>query len=185
MDLAPRPVPLVTPELPGIGGLVRVSEDDFRVEELPLYQPSGEGEHAYLEVEKRGRNTADVARELAAALGASERDVGYAGLKDKRAVAVQRFSVPLPPREAGEAALRRAAELRGEGFRVREARRHLNKLKPGHLRGNRFTIVIRGFAPAGPEALARAEAICAALRSRGAPNLFGPQRFGKRGDNAS
>ena len=72
---------------------MRVSEDDFRVEELPLYEPCGEGEHLYLTVEKRGRTTQEVAREIARALGARDRDAGSAGLKDKRAVAVQRISV--------------------------------------------------------------------------------------------
>jgi tRNA(Glu) U13 pseudouridine synthase TruD len=54
--LAPRPVPLLTPDLPGTSGLLRVTEEDFSVEELPLYEPSGAGEHLYLTVEKRGRS---------------------------------------------------------------------------------------------------------------------------------
>ena len=185
LDLAPRPVPLATPDLPGVGGAARVSEEDFRVEELPLYLPAGEGSHLYLEVEKRGRNTADVARELAAALGVEAREVGYAGLKDKRAVTVQRFSVPLPPRQDPAEVVRKAASLEGQGFRVRSAARHGNKLKPGHLRGNRFTIILRGCDDAAGPLLPRAEAICAVLRARGVPNLFGPQRFGQRGDNAA
>ena len=174
--LAQRPVPLLTPELPGTSGIVRVLEEDFRVEELPLYAASGEGEHLYLTVEKRGRTTQEVASELARALGARERDVGTAGLKDKRAVAVQRFSVPT--RETPEAAVR----LSGAGFRVLAAERHGNKLRPGHLRGNRFRIVVRGVVP---DALRRAEAIAARLRAIGAANLFGVQRFGKHGDNAA
>src|SRR5258705_13848293 len=98
--LSPRPVPLLTPELPGTSGMVRVSEEDFFVEELPLYAESGEGEHLYLTVEKRGRTTPEVARELARALGARERDVGTAGLKDRRAPTVQRVSPAsqVPPR---------------------------------------------------------------------------------------
>jgi tRNA pseudouridine13 synthase len=174
--LAQRPVPLLTPELPGTGGLVRVVEEDFQVEELPLYAPSGAGEHLYLEVEKRGRTTPEVAKELARALGARERDVGTAGLKDKRAVTVQTISVAtrVPPEEA--------VRLSGPGYRVLSAARHGNKLRPGHLRGNRFRIVVRGVVPS---ALARAEAIAARLRQMGVANLFGPQRFGKSGDNAA
>lgn len=178
--LAPREVPLVTQDLPGTSGTVRVSEQDFRVEELPLYQPSGEGGHLYLLVEKVGRTTPEVARELGEALSLRERDVGYAGLKDKRAVTVQRFSVPSPPRSPDFA--RRGAALAGCGWRVLSAELHGNKLRPGHLRGNRFRVVVRGLM-AG--ALERAERICAELRSRGAPNLYGPQRFGQRGDNAA
>jgi tRNA pseudouridine13 synthase len=182
MDLLPRPVPLLTPELPGTGGLVRVVEEDFAVEELPLYEPSGAGEHLYVEVQKRGRTTPEVARELAAALGVPEREVGYAGLKDKRAVTVQRFSAPIPPRSDAQELLRKAAALEGPGWRARQAARHGNKLRPGHLRGNRFTLIVRGCGEGGLE---RAEAICAALRAQGVPNLYGPQRFGKRGDNAA
>jgi len=159
---------------------VRVSEQDFRVEELSLYEPCGEGGHLYLLVEKSGRSTPDVARELAQALGAREREVGYAGLKDKRAVAVQRFSVPVPPRSPDF--LERGAAARGEGWRVLSAALHGNKLRPGHLRGNRFCIAVRGVVP---EALGRAERVRAELESRGAPNLYGPQRFGQRGDNAA
>ncbi|TMA25955.1 MAG: tRNA pseudouridine(13) synthase TruD [Deltaproteobacteria bacterium] len=167
---------MLTPDLPGTGGSVRVSEDDFRVEELPLYEPCGEGEHLYLTVEKRGRTTQEVAREIARALGARERDAGSAGLKDKRAVAVQRISVltRAPPSEA--------LQIAGPGFRVLEAKRHLNKLRPGHLRGNRFRILLRGCVPDAP---ARAGKIAASIEEQGVANLFGPQRFGKRGDNAA
>ena len=174
--LQQRAIPLLTGELPGTSGSVRVAEEDFLVEELPLYEPSGSGEHLYLTVEKRNRTTQEVAREIAQALGARERDVGTAGLKDKRAVTVQRISV------ATKASAEEASRIAGPGYRVLSAARHGNKLRPGHLRGNRFRIVVRGV---GPEALPRAEAICARLRERGAANLFGPQRFGKRGDNAA
>ena len=177
--LAPREVPLLTPHLPGTSGSVRLAEEDFRVEELPLYEPSGEGSHLYLTVEKTGRTTPEVAHELAIALGVREREVGYAGLKDKRAVAVQRFSVPAA---AGGEIARRAAGLSGPGWRVTAAALHGNKLRPGHLRANRFRVVVRGVAP---RALELAERICAELRARGAPNLYGPQRFGRRGDNAA
>ena len=173
-SLQQKPVPLLTPDLPGTAGIVRVAEDDFFVEELPLYEPSGSGEHLHLTVEKRGRTTPEVAQEIARALGS--RDAGTAGLKDKRAVTVQRISVAT--RAPAEDALR----IEGPGFRVLAAARHGNKLRPGHLRGNRFRIVVRGVVPG---ALARAEAICARLREGGAANLFGPQRFGRRGDNAA
>ena len=177
-SLAQRPVPLLTGDLPGTGGLTRLSETDFRVEELPLYEASGTGEHLYLTVEKTGRTTPEIARELAEALGVRERDVGTAGLKDKRAVTVQRLSVPAlaPDAEA------RARGLTGRGFRVLSVARHENKLRPGHLRGNRFRIVVRGVLP---DALLRAQAVCARLSSSGVANLFGPQRFGRRGDNAA
>ena len=178
--LAPREVPLLTPQLPGTRGSVRLSAQDFRVEELVLYEPCGEGSHLYLLVEKSGRTTPEVARELAAALGVREREVGYAGLKDKRAVTLQRFSVPVRPRSPDF--FQRGSAASGPGWRVLSAALHGNKLRPGHLRGNRFRIVVRGAAEGAVE---RAGRICAELESRGAPNLYGSQRFGMRGDNAA
>lgn len=166
-------VPLVTGELPGCGGTLKASPEDFEVEELPAYMPSGEGEHLFLWVEKVGRNTRDVARELARALGIDEREVGIAGLKDKRARTRQFFSVP-------RARAAPAAQLAGEGWKVLSTRAHTNKLKTGHLRGNRFRIRL---LETGPEALTRAQAIAAALEQRGLPNAFGPQRFGREGAN--
>jgi tRNA pseudouridine13 synthase len=178
----------LTPDLPGTGGVLRVSDTDFRVEELPLYPASGMGDHLYLTIEKIGRTTQEVLHELAAALGTAEREIGAAGLKDKRAVAVQRLSVPLPRGATGPKALAQAAAYQeralaaaGPGWRVLSAERHGNKLRTGHLAGNRFRIVARGCVP---EARARAEAVLTRLRQTGTANLFGPQRFGKRGDNA-
>lgn len=176
MSLAPRPVPLLTSDLPGTGGLTRVSEEDFFVEELPLYEPQGVGEHLYLTVEKRGRTTQEIVREIAAALSARERDIGTAGLKDKRAVTVQRLSVLC------RATVDDALKLQGQGFKVLAAARHNNKLRPGHLRGNRFRIVVRGIVPDG---VSRAQVVLERLASFGVANLFGPQRFGKREDNAA
>ena len=152
---------------------MRVAEEDFRVEELPLYEASGDGEHLYLTVEKRGRTTHEVVCDLAAALHLADREIGTAGLKDKRAVTVQRVSVPLRA-VAGD-----PLQLQGPGWRVLEARRHGNKLRAGHLRGNRFAIVVRGADAA------RAGPVCEWLRKHGAANLFGPQRFGQRKDNAA
>jgi tRNA pseudouridine13 synthase len=148
--------------------------EDFRVDEIPLYAPSGEGSHTFVHVEKTGRTTEEIARELAHAAGVAARDVGYAGRKDRVAVTTQWFSVPgLDP----AAAL--ALNLRGA--RVLEAARHPHKLRTGHLRGNRFAMLVRGLdGEAEPGARARA----AELVRRGLPNRFGAQRFGREGDNA-
>jgi tRNA pseudouridine13 synthase len=164
-------LPFVTAELPGSGGALRASPEDFRVDEVPAYLPSGAGAHLYLRVEKRGRTTRDVLRALAAALGVPERDAGYAGLKDKDAVTTQWLSFPV-------AADPDPAALAGPGLAVLEASRHANKLRPGHVRANRFALVVRGGDPG------RACLAAAALRDRGLPNFFGPQRFGTEGRNA-
>ncbi|MDR0965458.1 MAG: tRNA pseudouridine(13) synthase TruD [Myxococcales bacterium] len=208
MTMTPPPIPapsndlpLLTAALPGTGGQLRVAPEDFEVEELPAYEPSGEGDHLFLWIEKRDRTTREVAQALARRLGISERDVGYAGLKDKRALTRQFFSVPGFPSADGwceriaqalgalpggvhpnEDPIERARrDLTDHGFRVVFHEHHSNKLKTGHLRGNRFRIRLR---EVHPDALERAQAIAAALAKSGLPNAFGPQRFGRDGQNA-
>lgn len=152
---------------------LRATPEDFRVEEIPLYAPSGTGEHTFVCVEKRGRTTEDVARVLSEIAGVARRDVGYAGRKDRDAVARQWFSVPRLPPE-------RALEFTREGLRVLEAIPHRHKLRTGQLAGNRFEIVVRevdeGAATHCAQVLSR---LCAS----GMPNRFGPQRFGRDGGN--
>jgi len=172
-DLSPRPLPLLTHDLPGTGGLAKVAPEDFLVDELPAYLPGGTGDHLYLRIEKRGLSTADAVRSVARAFGVSEREVGCAGQKDRQALTVQWFSV-LTKQDG--------ADLADERLRVLETGRHGNKLRLGHLRGNRFTVVLRGV---GPEAAARAEAILERLSREGLPNFYGTQRFGRHGDNAA
>jgi tRNA pseudouridine13 synthase len=165
------PLPLVTADLAGSGGAIRAVPEDFRVDEVPAYLPSGTGSHLYLRIEKRGRTTRDAVRTLARALGTPERDAGFAGMKDKDAVTTQWLSFPVAKDPDPGA-------LSGPGLRVLEVSRHGNKLRTGHVRANVFSIAVRG----GDAARARAAA--AALGERGLPNFFGPQRFGTEGRNA-
>lgn len=163
----------LTSGLPGTGGTIKDSIEDFCVEEIPLYLPCGEGEHLYTVIEKRGVTTLDAIRRLARALKLSERDVGYAGMKDARGVTRQTVSLPrVKPEEV------LALEL--PGIRILSAVRHRNKLKLGHLAGNRFRIRVRGVVP---DALSRAEAILAVLARCGVPNRFGEQRYGVQGNS--
>ncbi|MGQ0505581.1 MAG: tRNA pseudouridine(13) synthase TruD, partial [Myxococcaceae bacterium] len=166
-----EPFPFVTDGLPGCGGQLKAVPEDFEVEELPAYEPNGEGEHLFLWVQKNGRSTPEVAKALAAALGIGERDVSYAGLKDRQAVTRQYFSVPAK----AEAQLNLVSDSR---FQVLFAKRHRNKLKTGHLRGNRFRIRLRDVKDADA-----ARATVSALEKSGLPNFFGTQRFGRYGDN--
>jgi tRNA pseudouridine13 synthase len=152
---------------------LRSVPEDFRVEEIPLYRPTGEGDHTFVRVEKRLRTTEDVARALARIAGARTRDVGYAGRKDRDAVATQWFSVPgLDPARARGIAL--------PGVKVLEAVRHPHKLRTGQLRGNRFRIVVRDL---DDRACASAARRLERSRHRGMPNRFGAQRFGRGGEN--
>lgn len=154
---------------------IRATPEDFRVEEIDAFQASGSGEHLLLTVEKRGTNTGYAAKLIAEWAGVPEGAVGYAGLKDRHAVTVQRFSVHLPGRGDPDAAL-----LEGtEGLRVLAQARHAKKLPRGALTGNRFTLVLR-------EVEGVRDAVESRLRlvaTRGVPNYFGEQRFGRDGNN--
>jgi len=159
---------------PVLSGVMRSEPEDFQVEELPAFQASGEGEHLLLEIQKRGMNTAFVARHLAQWAGVPEHAVGYAGLKDRHALTRQRFSVHLPKRVA--------PDLEGlglDGVQVLSSTWHARKLPRGALAGNRFVLTLR-----------EVEGDAAALQARigrilatGLPNFFGEQRFGHGGGN--
>ncbi len=153
---------------------IRTTPEDFRVVEEPLYPATGQGDHTFVFVEKRGRTTEQVARELARMAALPARDVGYAGRKDRYAVTRQWFS------------LEGVAPERVRGFelpdaRVLEARAHPHKLRTGQLRANRFEIVLRTDSRVD---LAPLEVRAETLRRRGLPNRYGDQRFGRDGDNA-
>ncbi len=165
-------LPLATADLPGCGGVWKAVPEDFEVEEVPAYPPSGEGEHLFLWVEKRGRATPEVASALAHHFAVPERDVSYAGLKDRQAVTRQLFCLPAKAEPL-------AASFLDPDVRLLWWRRHKNKLKTGHLSGNRFVVRLRGVRD-----FAAAAAVLTRLAARGVPNAFGDQRFGAADDNA-
>lgn len=156
---------------------IRTTPDDFIVEEIPAYPFSGKGEHLFVTIRKTGRTTMDVAKELARAFGADPRGVGYAGMKDKHAITTQTISIPVPMAVDFEPLL---AQATLPGVEILDARRHDNKLKPGHLDGNRFRLRLR--CPSVDLALIVRDKLVETARV-GAPNLFGPQRFGRDGTN--
>lgn len=163
--------PLLTADLPGCGGVIRAKNEDFEVDEVPSYEPCGEGEHLFLWVEKRGMAPEFFARTIAQRLGISPAAVGTAGLKDRHAFTRQWVSVP-------HDAEPRLSKLDSDDLRVLRTGRHTNKLKPGHLRGNRFNILIRN---PNPDAKDSTNAILDRIRTLGLPNFYGPQRFGRDG----
>ncbi len=173
-------LPLLTADLPGTGGSLRADAADFEVEEVPAYQAAGEGAHVLAWIEKRGLTTIQAIRLLAGAIGVNERDVGAAGMKDRHAVTRQLLS--FPPPASPEALLAASAP----GVTVLSADRHPHKLRTGHLRGNRFRLVVRGVASSADAAAARAQAILERLAGPpGSPNWYGEQRFGAGGDNVA
>ena len=177
-----RPViidlPYITGDEPGVGGRLKTAPEHFVVEEIPLYHPEGTGEHIYIRLKRTGWNTRDIVLRLAETFQIREADIGTAGLKDKEAVTVQTFSLHLPRLDPDEAG-RLIAEAMPE-VTIEWLSRHRNKLKTGHLLGNRFKVVLVGWEGD----TARVDRLAALLRQRGLPNFYGPQRFGLEGDNA-
>ncbi|MHC5112347.1 MAG: tRNA pseudouridine(13) synthase TruD [Planctomycetota bacterium] len=166
-------LPHLTSDRPGIGGIVKKYDEDFFVEELPLYEAGGSGTHTYFTIEKQGLPTLAAIRMIARALGRKRQDIGYAGMKDAHGITRQRLSLE-------HVKVEKLESLQLDKIKVIRIERHSNKIKLGHLSGNRFRVRIRDV---GRAQLADAEATLASLSGRGVPNYFGPQRFGSRGDN--
>ena len=176
MTAAPAALPSPLPgrrlvQLPPVAG-ARIKErpGDFLVEELPLYEPSGEGEHLYLRIVKEGVSHHEMVDALCAHFGVGPEAIGHAGMKDRAAVTGQTVSVHLPRKP-------QVGAITDPRLQVLWAAWHGNKLRPGHLAGNRFAIRIRGIDPVRAPAIWRA---IGELERAGVPNHFGPQRFGMR-----
>jgi tRNA pseudouridine13 synthase len=180
-------LPYLTAAQPGIGGQLRASVDHFVVEELPLYEPADEGQHLYVNLTKSGSTTKELQNALARLRGVNPTEIGFAGLKDKHARTTQTFSIPVTyavSQQGAPAVAAIVAQISEQlPVTVHWARYHRNKLKPGHVLGNRFQITVTNLALPAQETWARAETIAAALRRRGLPNFFGAQRFGHEGAN--
>jgi len=172
VNTAALPYATSEPSAP-IAGEIRVEVEDFRVEEVPAYLPSGEGDHLFVRFEKRELDTPEAVRRIARTLGVDARNAGWAGLKDRRAVTQQWASF-----EHADAKGLDDASI--DGVTILEHSRHTNKLRTGHLHGNRFDLLVRG---AGPTSLDPAKQVLGELETRGLPAYFGPQRFGREGRN--
>ena len=154
-------------------GRIRVDPVDFIVREWLGFDADGSGDHWLLKIRKTSANTHWVAKQLSRLSKIHPRDIGFAGIKDRNAVAEQSFTLPV--RSAVESWI----GVSGDGFEVVSATRHRRKLKRGALRGNDFDIVIRDFTGDSGRLAALLEIVAA----RGVPNYFGPQRFGIDGGN--
>ncbi len=164
-----EPIP---PHSVRLRGRIKVEPEDFVVEELPAYLPMGEGEHLFLWIEKRDVSAEYLTSQLSRLLGISRDAIGMAGQKDRRAVTRQWVSVP----GESESRLSTLDDLAALGLvRVLSSSRHRNKLRPGHLVGNRFEIRVR---TADPHAFEMASQIAERVRVQGVPNRYGDQRFG-------
>jgi tRNA pseudouridine13 synthase len=149
------------------------SPRDFVVEEIPLYDFSGEGEHLILKVRKKEMTTWEMLSVIAEHLGIRRRDIGYAGLKDKHAMTIQYISLPAKLEE-------RLSVFSHEKIKILEMTRHNNKIRVGHLKGNRFDIRLKKVLGVQREKL---DSVLKWIDANGLPNYFGNQRFGTKGDN--
>jgi tRNA pseudouridine13 synthase len=166
-------LPYLLKDFAGIGGKIKVRPEDFFVQEIPLYEPAGAGEHVYVEIQKIGIPTFEAIHRLAHALNVSPRDIGYAGMKDAQAISRQMLSIWGTSEEA-------VMNVQVPGITIEGVARHNNKLRLGHLKGNRFAIKIRDVNPTD---VVRTREALRVIEQRGMPNYFGEQRFGRRGNN--
>ncbi|TFH18487.1 tRNA pseudouridine(13) synthase TruD [Candidatus Bathyarchaeota archaeon] len=172
-------LPFITKDYPGIGGKIREKSSHFLVEEIPLYNPDGTGIHLYLNITKEGMTTRDVQLKLAELFNQDPSEVGKAGLKDKYAITTQNFSVVFDGEQPDPDEIIKIVEAEMP-VKVNWAKYHSNKLRAGHLEGNRFTITI---TDAEDDALALARKIADRIHMAGMPNYYGVQRTGKEGEN--
>ena len=168
------PPKLFGPVLPEC--IIRSTPEDFQVDEVPAYQPTGKGEHGYLWIEKRGLTSPELIHRIVRNLGVPAKEIGLAGQKDRHAVTRQFVSIPRRFTE-------HAAKLNDDNIKVLLVTAHPNKLKTGHLRGNKFCLILR--SPSGAFTAAEADAVherLQVLATDGIPNYFGTQRFGHHGN---
>jgi tRNA pseudouridine13 synthase len=170
-------MPYLTYEIEGIGGKIRDRPEDFMVEEIPLYEPSGVGNHLYVNITKRTQTTRDVQVELAKLFKLRPHNIGTAGLKDKNAVTTQTFSALLQNGMRAEEATD-FIESRLD-VNVNWVSFHSNKLRAGHLIGNKFKITITGLRMPTSEAANQAWKIAELIHNQGLPNYYGEQRTGR------
>ena len=148
-------------------GTLKATPEDFQVDEILGFEPSGEGEHVLLQIRKRNANSDWVGKQLAHYAGVKARDVGFSGLKDRHAVTTQWFSIPCKTTDW--------RSFQADGVEVLASHRHRQKLRRGVHRGNRFQITVKNINR-DPEALIERVEL---IRANGVPNYFGQQRFGR------
>ncbi len=148
------------------------SSKDFEVEEVPLYEFTGSGEHTIIKIRKKDMTTWEAVNALSSATGVKARDIGYAGLKDKEGSTIEYFSLICK-----EDVL---SAFSHDRMKILSTTRHANKLKPGHLKGNNFKLRLKKVLPKDAGLI---NSLTKELAREGMPNYFGFQRFGNDGKN--
>ncbi len=154
--------------------LFKQNKDDFVVTEIPLYEFSGEGEHIIVKFRKKDLTTWECSCYICRTTWLIKiRDIGYAGLKDKNAMTIQQISIPKFCEE-------KLNKFSHDNIKILETNRHNNKIKIGHLKGNKFFIRLKRVTPMDAKKI---EEAVSKIVSFGMPNYFGFQRFGIEGNN--
>lgn len=166
-------LPYFLSDFEGIGGTIKQRPEDFFVQEIPLYEPTGDGDHVMAEIQKVGTSTFDACDYIARQLNVDRRGIGYAGMKDAQAVTRQIITIPLVKPED-------VMTIKSDRITVQWAAKHRSKIRMGHLTGNRFAIKVRDV---DPMKVVKLKPALEKLTAKGVPNFFGEQRFGRRGNN--
>ena len=167
---------------------------DFIVNELLPLEFTGEGEHLWLHIQKSGMNTAYLAKLLSEWADIPLRDVGFSGLKDRHALTTQWFSLRIPKKQLPDSEFAPVDIGANESITILEQQWHNKKLNRGTHRANQFIITLRdiefvGFdtpSPSSEQLLSAKQAVeqhLMIISQSGVPNYFGPQRFGRSGNN--
>lgn len=164
----------------GIKGVLRQYNQDFCVTEELGFEPAGQGEHVFLWIEKNGANTEWVAKQLAKYAGVPQRDVSFAGVKDRHAITQQWFSVWIKNQSEPD-----WLTIQNKEFTIVKATRHSRKIKRGTLKGNHFKITLRNLEYDGSEKTLQnnIQQRIDIIAQQGVPNYFGEQRFGRDENN--
>ena len=152
---------------------LRTVNSDFIVKEMLPFSPTGEGEHHMIHIRKNGLNTTQVAEILAKFAKVHQKEVTYAGQKDRNAVTEQWFGVRIPGKDTPD-----WSSLTDDQLMILSSQRHSKKLRIGALLGNRFELTLRNVS----DKVALEERINE-ISALGVPNYFGEQRFGHKGKN--
>ncbi|MDO5823158.1 tRNA pseudouridine(13) synthase TruD [Methanobrevibacter sp.] len=159
----------------GIGGSIRNQYEDFYVEEIPEIVPDGEGPNVYVWIEKLGRTTLDVVLDIARDLHISRKRMGFAGMKDKKAITRQWICIANMDSEEQFQQVENLDIYKTDFLKVVRGRK---KLRMGQLKGNKFKILVKDLDDI-EKSVDIANEVLKELQSTGVPNYFGWQRFGK------
>ncbi len=155
---------------PQCSAVLKLHPEDFIVEEKIAYPLSGQGEHLWVWVEKKGENSADLSEQLARWAGVNNKNIGYGGKKDRHAITRQWMSVHLPGKEDPS-----VDSFVSKNSKILKTIRHNRKLQTGGLSGNSFKLVLRNLTGDCKDLISR----CEQVKKKGVPNYFGKQRFGR------